>query len=375
MRILRISFDTNADGLEFASSTDVVNHFGQNFGNLAFVYASSVIFPGSHKMLESERRKGSIRRDDYDAMLFPAANNLGSHTDLGWLADLMEEIPVPTLIVGLGVQAPLGGGEIVLPEGSLRFIELIKRRKLPIGVRGPMTQAFLRSYGVENAVVTGCPSNFLNPTPDLGRQLQPKYADLKNFLGPVALNLEYFSLAAEDNRRIVAWGRERGGVTIFQSDENVVSLLRGDSENIPEGFANYARDYFLGDASEEEFRFWLGKNCRLFIHAPSWIDYLRTVSFSTGTRFHGNMLAMQAGTPALVLYHDQRTLEMSQTMGVPSMPWDSFSREDMTRIATSIEFDGEAFDATRSMLAGRLRDLAEEVGFNVSDRVAKIARR
>ena len=44
---------------------------------------------------------------------------------------------------------------------------------------------------------------------------------------------------------------------------------------------------------------------------------MRKFDFVVGPRFHGVMLAMQAGIPGGVIAHDSRTLELCQTMGIP----------------------------------------------------------
>ena len=45
----------------------------------------------------------------------------------------------------------------------------------------------------------------------------------------------------------------------------------------------------------------------MFIHA----DY------AVGRRFHGNLVAMQAGIPSIFIAHDERVLEMLSSLGFP----------------------------------------------------------
>ena len=53
---------------------------------------------------------------------------------------------------------------------------------------------------------------------------------------------------------------------------------------------------------------------RFPVEAWTWLEYLRDFDFATGTRLHGNVAALLAGVPAVLLAHDSRTLE---PRGVP----------------------------------------------------------
>lgn len=44
------------------------------------------------------------------------------------------------------------------------------------------------------------------------------------------------------------------------------------------------------------------------------------ISFAFGTRFHGNMVAMHNGIPALWVTHDSRTKELTDFLHLPSIP-------------------------------------------------------
>ena len=48
------------------------------------------------------------------------------------------------------------------------------------------------------------------------------------------------------------------------------------------------------------------------------MDYLAAQDFTFGTRIHGNIAALLAGTPSYVFAHDTRTLELAQYFGIPS---------------------------------------------------------
>ena len=73
--------------------------------------------------------------------------------------------------------------------------------------------------------------------------------------------------------------------------------------------------------------------------------------FIRWTRIHGTMLALQAGTPALCIAHDSRTLELCQTMKMPHVTADSVP-DGVTRdeLISLFDFDPEVFDENRRTL-------------------------
>jgi len=56
---------------------------------------------------------------------------------------------------------------------------------------------------------------------------------------------------------------------------------------------------------------------RVYVDPRTWIDDLRGFDFSFGSRIHGNIAALLAGTPATVLCGDSRTLELCRYFEIP----------------------------------------------------------
>jgi hypothetical protein len=56
---------------------------------------------------------------------------------------------------------------------------------------------------------------------------------------------------------------------------------------------------------------------RVPVDPATWISELRSYDFAYGTRIHGNIAALLAGTPSVVLVHDSRTLELSRYFELP----------------------------------------------------------
>ena len=61
----------------------------------------------------------------------------------------------------------------------------------------------------------------------------------------------------------------------------------------------------------------INNKVRFFVDPITWINYLSKFDFSFGTRIHGNITSLLAGTPAVVLAHDSRTKELAEYFEIP----------------------------------------------------------
>ncbi len=66
-----------------------------------------------------------------------------------------------------------------------------------------------------------------------------------------------------------------------------------------------------------EASYYLSIHGRCFANYSDWISYMATRSFCVGTRIHGTVASLLAGTPAILIAHDSRTLEMADAMSIP----------------------------------------------------------
>ena len=70
------------------------------------------------------------------------------------------------------------------------------------------------------------------------------------------------------------------------------------------------------------------KDCgRYFYSAEDWIKGLRKDDFSMGSRFHGNVAAILAGIPTLMVNVDQRMKGMNDFYKIPSIDIKEFDLE------------------------------------------------
>src|SRR3569833_95374 len=143
---------------------------GGNLGNFAFVEALWRHLSPQVTILPWDVTPEHAR-ETCDILVFAAANQLGAHDDLGPFAAQLERIGLPLGAGGLGAQANRIDAPVHLRPGTERFAHVLASlapgRGPNIGVRGEFTLRVLEQLGLaDRAVVTGCPSNFLNDRTD-----------------------------------------------------------------------------------------------------------------------------------------------------------------------------------------------------------------
>lgn len=66
-----------------------------------------------------------------------------------------------------------------------------------------------------------------------------------------------------------------------------------------------------------EDRYYKENRFRFPVNIPSWIDFLSGMDFVFGCRLHGNIAAILAGTPALMITKDYRMQELAEYHAIP----------------------------------------------------------
>lgn len=75
----------------------------------------------------------------------------------------------------------------------------------------------------------------------------------------------------------------------------------------------------------EDYHDYCLKHFHKFFEIEPWTEHIRkNYDFAFGTRFHGNVAALQAGVPALWMTHDTRTVELCRHFRLPSIKAQDF---------------------------------------------------
>ena len=252
-------------------------------------------------------------REKCDLLVLAAANQLGAHNDLGLFAAHLEKIGLPMVVVGLGAQAPNMASEVRLTPGAERWARVLASlapsAEPNIGVRGEFTRRVLERLGLgQSATTVGCPSNFLNDSPDFYARLKRAVEQRRIERLCVAAGSRHFAGTREIERRLFELVGETGGLYVAQADLAFVRWARGEAAD------EAIREFLAPSLSADDFARWRQRHAACFNDATSWLEAMRSVDFALGARFHGVMLAIQAGAPGGVIAHDSRTLELCQTI-------------------------------------------------------------
>jgi hypothetical protein len=79
---------------------------------------------------------------------------------------------------------------------------------------------------------------------------------------------------------------------------------------------------------------------RTFVDVGPWLSFMAQQDFSFGTRIHGNMAALIAGTPAFVLTHDWRTLELARYFDIPHSRMRDLKTIRAAKLHSGADFSG-----------------------------------
>lgn len=305
--------------IEAAHAYRGVGTFSTNSGNLLFQDAiyRTLRVPQTELVVDSlstERRGMDAKHvarinDEFDLVVLPLANAFRDDflTPLTRLTEVIEQLRIPVVVPCIGAQFPVRGGSAgagtAIDEAAARFVRAVLERSESIGVRGEVTRDYLQQLGFpeERFDIVGCPSLHLYPSGESVRSAQGS-------LGPdsrLALNLTpsvpQARLLLEQNH-----ARYRRLTYLPQDNDTLGLLLWGESFEAPPGMPG-SLDHYL--CEEDKIRF--------FADPVPWIDFLASQDFACGTRIHGNVAALLAGTPAFQLVHDSRTLELAQFHRIP----------------------------------------------------------
>ena len=292
---------------------------GTNSGNLLFSDAM-------HKLLLTERtevisngiktdcsaRRAQQINDDYDVFVVPLANafRLDFRASLDRLTTLIEQLTIPVVVAGVGAQVGADyDTEMLRPmEASVRrFAAAVLDRSASIGVRGELTASYLEALGFADIEIVGCPSMFF-----YGDTLPaPRHPVRITDESRIAINLSRDAIGTGDIAGLARRAYERFPSLMYYAQDVVEAEVLYWGDTSQESGSRQAFPLQLSHPLLGE-----GK-VRVPVDPVTWISELRSYDFAYGTRIHGNIAALLAGTPSVVLVHDSRTLELSRYFELP----------------------------------------------------------
>jgi hypothetical protein len=297
-----------------AAQTERRNMIGDNVGNLVFSNASHRLLSRRDNEVVSNNFKTDLAQaerinDEYDVFVVPLANAFRPSFQwrLDQLSDFIEKLTIPVVVLGVGAQA---GTNVNLErldpiEDSVkRFVGAVLDRSSSIGVRGEVTAEYLARLGFSDVEVIGCPSLFMRG-PDL--HVEKSAAGITR-RSPLAINISPY-VKAMGPITMAAHKRYKDLTYVAQDIGTLRLLLWGETPQDVDPSSPVPVHTNHPLYREDKIRF--------FLDPWTWFDFLATRDFSFGSRIHGNIAALLAGTPAVVLAHDSRTLELARYHEIP----------------------------------------------------------
>lgn len=295
---------------------------GLNTGNLYIGHAVNSLFKTqrSFNLWEdlSDEEVDNIRSNN-DIVVMGASNFINQSTDFQIPADNLDKLKLPVIVLGIGAQAANDTvKKIKLTKGTEKFLHKISEYSVSIGVRGDYTAELMNNLGIKNITIIGCPTYYINEDinfrvvtdgniPSGGLVPALNYTDISQ-----KCDEKILKLAFNNNFRVIGqteyleeywkWNldyREIGEDIKRKGDmkEKLYrKILKQDISEIKE----FMRSYFYQ-----------------FYDIDQWTSHIKQYNFSFGTRFHGNMIAVQNKIPALLVTHDSRTKELAEFCNIP----------------------------------------------------------
>jgi len=299
------------------------NKFMSNSGNLLF--AASV----ARTVMTGDVQLVPFFSEDVDAMLpriaeinescesvvIPLANAFRAdyREKIRKLTRFVKAVRLPCHVIGVGIQASdleqMKAG-FSFDEDVKQFVSAVLEKSPMLGLRGQFTADYLEQLGFvpeQHFTVIGCPSAYIHG--EKCRKIQAKpYGEIEK----VCINskLELPQNVCDLIGRSMAEFQDVHFVAqdLYEYWAMVFPYRRGRRvrSRAPQ-FYPYSKEHPL----------WRDGRVIGFLRADEWLNFMEGQDFSFGSRIHGNMAAITAGTPAMIAASDLRILELARYHGIP----------------------------------------------------------
>jgi len=366
----------NVPRVGFMDTNEAMRRVGNNTGNLVFQYAVYNLIDEAKYLIGQDIPWDMAKvREKCRVIVVPSANFIREDFDLTSMVSFLEKIDLPLIFIGLGAQArDYEQSEFDFHPSIHRLIDLIRERSKLVSVRGQFTKRILHKMGIDHALVTGCPSNHINPSLELPQVIAQKLKEpMRSFIthGDEPWPKDHSKQQVE--RKLVAWTNQGASMMSQQSVPVFMEYLRKNNPaaatDIPLKREASLHSALMPGTTIDQFRDFIASKLRVYFSVDQWIEDSSKYDFSVGLRLHGNMVAWQAGTPALWVYHDSRTQELAETMELPRIPFKTFIEECATvqDAWNRIDFDPVAYCERRALLKSRIRGVMEAEEIKVAN--------
>ena len=322
--------------------TDVIanNLIGGNSGNL--IYANSLfrslmidreteIVPDRY--MQNEFSALQIN-EEYDRYVIALADMFrkGASFEINRMKALIKALKIPCTIVGVGLRAnslkEIDEG-FTFDNNVRSFVSAVLDKSAMIGIRGELTGKYLTKLGFKedrDFMVIGCPSMFT-----YGGELKRKEINI-NKDSFISVNSSILSPQSAINFCCKILDEYENSVFIPQRIDELKTLYLGCDyihETVRKNYPDKATDKIYTDG-----------RVKMFLQANQWINYLSGADLSIGARLHGNVAAILAGTPTVIMPHGLRMKEIIEYHGLPHIYPDKLKTcKTLEDVLEKVDFD------------------------------------
>ncbi len=300
------------------------NLIGDNAGNMIFAYSmfrtvmteDTVVDNIATNRFFSKEEIDRIN-NEYECFIIPLANafRVSFIKELECLTDLVKGLEIPCVVAGVGIQAKIGA-DMTKPfkfdEATKNFVNAILEKSSMVGVRGQITGDYLKRLGYiedKHYTVIGCPSMYM-----YGKDLPKARVSGLTKNSSVSIN---FKIDLPQKMHDV-FERSMKQIPNYHFIPQSIHELRLLYDGVPYPVKKHKvipENYPLSLASE----IYRADKILGFTNVDSWLEFLRSVDFSFGSRIHGNIAAVLAGAPCFVFAYDARIYELADYHNIPFM--------------------------------------------------------
>lgn len=310
--------------LDIFSADEIIrrNAIGNNVGNLMYAYSvfrnlmteNTELVPDYYR---ADPADADMINATYDSYVIPLANAIRPSfiPTLKRYTALIEKLNIPVFVVGMGMAFPYEPNvkqERPFDDDVKRFVRAVLEKSNILGLRGQITADYLSYLGFKEGrdhMVIGCPSMYT-----FGDNIKIRDIEL-NAHSAISMNMTP------------------------TADSKVLKFLNGLSgqyknmeftpQDLDEMILTYSGTPFLGAAINTKVDnypnslnsdMYRNNQVKFFLSAPSWIEHMGTIDLSIGTRLHGNVAPILAGTPSIAIPIDARMRELTEYHNFPRVP-------------------------------------------------------
>jgi hypothetical protein len=277
----------------------------------------------------------------------------GNYIQSDWLTrefgiELFRKIRIPIILFGVGVQADRAEQVHFEPE-EIEILRYIHESSACSAVRGHRTAEALARIGIDNFIVTACPTAYWSRRPEI--TVRPPRDDRAGFSFRQSLYTDDPRVYEAQFRAIQTVRNQFGSVTVILQGEEVLlqrymEARRWGAEHearlspVPgTGLTQLTRTPLradllraeiherFGEYTEAEFLDWFINNTFFSYDVGEYLSTYRRQGMVVGCRLHSNLVSLANGTPTVFLTYDERTQELADLLDLPHCALTQFGRD------------------------------------------------